>query len=49
MIIIAIKNYVLIVNFRNHLYKALTEIFQFRRALLVTKQSNNDWMNNELH
>jgi len=34
MIIIAINRFVIIVNFHNRFNKALTEIFQFRRALI---------------
>jgi len=33
MIIIAINRFIIIVNFHNHFDKAITEIFQFRRAL----------------
>ncbi len=34
-IIIAINCFIIIVNFRNRFDKALTEIFQFRRALVI--------------
>jgi len=39
MIKIVINLFVLIVNFRNHFDKALTEIFQFRRALKSNDRS----------
>jgi len=38
MIIIAINRFVIIVNFRNRFDKALTEIFQFWRALVLIKE-----------
>ncbi len=39
-LIIAINHFVIIVNFRNRLDKALTEIFQFRMALAMTLLNN---------
>jgi len=36
MIIVVINCFVIIINFRNHFDKALTEIFQFCRALYLT-------------
>jgi len=36
MIIIAINCFVIIVNYRNRFDKALTEILQFRMALILT-------------
>ncbi len=36
-IIIVINCFVIIVNFRNHSDKTLTEIFQFRMALVSTR------------
>jgi hypothetical protein len=39
-IIIAINHFVIIVNFCNHFVKALTEIFHFRRALILTLKTD---------
>jgi hypothetical protein len=41
MIIIVINCFIIIISFRNGLNKALTEIFQFRRALLDNVGSNS--------
>jgi len=40
MIIFAINRFVIIVNFRNHFDKVLTEIFHFRRALMYSENGN---------
>jgi hypothetical protein len=37
-IIIEINRFIIIINFHNCFFKALTEIFQFRRALIGTLQ-----------
>jgi hypothetical protein len=48
LIIITINGFVIIVNFHNRFNKALTEIFQFRRALqFSTKHKAAAWPDNE--